>query len=258
MLDNNSRLPLYIQLKLWIIEQIESGHFKNGSKIPTEHNLSQMHKISRPTVRQALSELVQEGHLVKKRGLGTYVSIPLITGEAKVFRTFAEEMDLFGFEHDAKVITATSYQSSRELADLLAINPGEEVYEVTRLRLANNKPMAIRTSIIPVSIYPNLLEKELKNLYSLFKEKGIYPARSKQYFQAVPATAEEASLLHVLPGAPLMLWDGIVYSENDLPIEKVKICYLGSQFRFEIEQSRDMLDNITSEIKEVNQNNAEK
>lgn len=238
MIDKNSRLPLYVQLKDWIIEQIEKGQFKEGNKIPTEHKLSDMHDISRPTVRQALSELVQEGYLVKKRGLGTFVAIPTFTGEATIFRTFAEEMDLFGFEHDAKLITAKTYQAPAELADALAISPEEEVYEIVRLRLANGKPLAIRTSIIPVKLYPKLLDEDLKNLYSLFEQKGIYPTRSRQWFQAVPATNEEANLLQVAVGAPLMLWDGMVYSENEQPLEKVKVCYLGSHFRFEIEQSR--------------------
>jgi len=238
MIDKHSRLPLYVQLKDWIIEQIEKGQFKEGGKIPTEHTLSDMHEISRPTVRQALSELVQEGYLVKKRGLGTYVAVPTFTGDANVFRTFAEEMDYLGFEHDAKVITAKTYQASVELAEALLISAKEEVYEIVRLRLANGKPMAIRTSIIPVKFFPNLLEEDLKNLYSLFEQKGIYPARSRKWFQAVSATNEEANLLQVAVGAPLLLWDGMVYTEENQPLEKVKVCYLGSHFRFEIEQTR--------------------
>lgn len=242
MTDQNSRLPLYIQLKLWILNQIKSGKFKAGEKIPSENYLSKLHGISRPTVRQALSELVHEGFLVKKRGLGTYVSIPQIIEDATVFRTFGEEMDMLGFMHSAKIVAKKQYSSSRELAEILSINPGDKVFEIIRLRLANEKPLAIRTSIIPSEIYPNLLEEDLQTLYPLFAKKGIYPFRSKQTFQAVPALKEEATLLNVPVGEPLMLWEGIVFSQNNKPIEKVKVYYLGSQFRFEISQYRQKTD----------------
>ncbi|PLR75370.1 hypothetical protein CU633_21310 [Bacillus sp. V3-13] len=239
MIEQNSRLPLYVQLKLSIIKQIEQGLYKNGDKIPTEHDLSEKYNISRPTVRQALAELVQEGYLVKRRGLGTYVSNPVIIGNASVFRTFAEEMEIFGFNHSAKLISKKVYPSPKDLADTLSIDRGEEVFEIVRLRYANNKPLAIRTSIIPVRIYPNLLEEDLEVLYSLFAQKGIFPTRSKQTFQAVPATKAEAELLNISEGMPLMLWDGLVFTDNNQPLEKVKVVYLGSHFRFEIDQTRE-------------------
>ncbi|TCN21149.1 GntR family transcriptional regulator [Mesobacillus foraminis] len=237
-MDQNSRLPLYIQLKMWIIKQIENEVFKSGGKIPTEHNLSEMHNISRPTVRQALSELVQEGYLTKRRGLGTFVSSPLFTGDATIFRTFAEEMEIFGFSHSAKLIDKKIYPASSSLAKSLCIEEGDEVFELVRLRYAIGKPLAIRTSIIPVKLYPNLLEENLEELYSLFAQKGIFPKRSKQTFQAVPANEKEAELLNVTEGTPLMLWEGIVFTTNELPMEKVKVVYLGSHFRFEIDQTR--------------------
>jgi GntR family transcriptional regulator len=240
MFDQNSRLPLYIQLKQWIIQQIEDGMYQDQEKIPPEHSLSEMHNVSRPTVRQALAELVQEGYLVKKRGIGTYVSKPLITGDASVFKTFAEEMEHLGFKSKAKLISKKIRAASKELADTLLLEQGEDVFEIVRLRLANDKPLVIRTSIIPCKLYTSLLEEDLENepLYSLLAQKGILPSRSKQTFQAVPATKEEASLLNISVGTPLMLWEGTVFAENHKPIEKAKIVYLGSQFRFNINQSR--------------------
>ncbi|RFU60451.1 GntR family transcriptional regulator [Peribacillus glennii] len=241
-MDHNNRLPLYVQLKLWVIDQIESGLFTSGNKIPTEHSLSKMHNISRPTVRQALAELVKEGYLMKKRGLGTFVSTPLFTGDATVFRTFAEEMEIFGLSHRAKLISKKVYHASQELSKTLCINQGEEVFEVVRLRFANGNPLAIRTSIIPAKLHPGLLKENLEELYSLLAQKGVYPVRSKQTFQAVPAEKEQAELLKVMKGTPLMLWEGLVFAENDQPMEKVKAVYLGTHFRFEIEQSRQHSD----------------
>ncbi|MGG1600508.1 GntR family transcriptional regulator [Paenibacillus naphthalenovorans] len=240
MIHQHNRLPLYIQLKEWIITQIETEKFKSGEKIPTEHRLSEMHEISRPTVRQALAELVQEGYLEKRRGLGTYVARPMFTGKASILRTFGEDMEMIGLNHSAKMISKKQYNASVPLANELNIEPDSPVFEIVRLRLANGTPLAIRTSIIPKAFDPELMNKDLENygLYEMLAKSNHFPSYSKQKFQAVAATKEEAELLLVKAGTPLMLWKGVVYTTNNQPIEKVKIVYLGSHFSFEIDQIR--------------------
>lgn len=240
MIDPSSKFPLYIQLKQLILSKINQGIFEKGEKIPAEHVLAEKYQISRPTVRQALGELVQEGYLVRKRGLGTYVSLPVITGDGSVFRTFAEEMKLSGYSHSAKLILAEQQTADADTAKDLMIPEGNDVYKIVRLRLVDNKPLAIRTSLIPATIFPNLLEKDLEKntLYNLFNEVGFTPSHSTQVFQAVSASKQEALLLEINHLEPLMKTEGIVYNDDNIPFEKVKVVYIGSQFRFQIEQSR--------------------
>ncbi len=73
-IDHNSPVPIYHQLKTLIREKIESGVWRPGDRIPTEHKLCQMYNISRTPVRQALNELEFEGLIVRRPGHGTYVS----------------------------------------------------------------------------------------------------------------------------------------------------------------------------------------
>lgn len=242
MIIFNSKLPYYYQLKDYLLEQIEKGVYKQGDKIPSENELVQMCGISRPTVRQALNELMQEGYLVKKRGIGTFVASPVFTGNANTFRTFAEEMTATGHKHTAKLVRAETIEASEKAAEELNIKLNSPVYKITRLRLANEEPLVIRTSIIPCHLFPNLLEEDLENipLYETMEKRGIKPLRSKQTFQAVGATKEEANLLNAEIGDPLILWNGIVYGENDTPIEMVRALYLGSRFRFAVDQTRNL------------------
>ncbi|WP_138495301.1 GntR family transcriptional regulator [Paenibacillus pinistramenti] len=239
MIDLNSKLPYYSQLKESILNQINSGVLAKGEKIPSELDLVEQYGISRPTVRQALGELVQEGYLIKKRGLGTFVSSPVITGNANVFRTFAEEMVASGLTHHAKLISSRMIQAPDKLAAELKIKPGSDVFEIVRLRLANDEPLAIRTSFIPCALYSDLLQEDMEGvpLYVLFQKKGIAAKGSTQSFQAVAALQEEAELLQVEQGAPMMLCRGVAYDENNVPIEKYKALHLGSRFRFTVEQS---------------------
>lgn len=238
MIDNKSKLPYYTQLKEWILQQVDSGILKKGEKIPSEMDLAQQHGISRPTVRQAIGELVQEGYLIKKRGLGTFVSSPIITGNANVFTTFADGMRASGLADQAKLIHGQMIQASEKLAEDLLISPGSNVFKIVRLRLANDEPLAIRTSFIPCKLYPELLEEDLEGvpLYELFQRKGHTAMGSSQSFQAVGALTEEAELLQVDTGTPMILWNGVAYNEENIPIEKYKALYLGSRFRFTIEQ----------------------
>jgi GntR family transcriptional regulator len=241
IINSHSKIPYYMQLKDIIVEMIDSGIFKRGEQIPTENELAAQHGISRPTVRQALGELVQEGYLLKKRGLGTFVSNPVFSGDASTFTTFAEEMAATGLQHRAKVVRKTMLNATERIAQDLGIKPSAQVYEIVRVRMANDEPLVIRTSIIPCHLYPLLLEEDLETvaLYDTLAKKGIVPYRSKQSFQAVGANHEEAHLLQIPLGAPLILWTGIVFSENDMPIEKVRALYSGSRFRFTIDQKRE-------------------
>ncbi|WP_222850463.1 GntR family transcriptional regulator [Paenibacillus tengchongensis] len=239
MIDLNSKLPYYSQLKEYILNQINSGVLEKGNKIPSELDLAEQYGISRPTVRQAIGELVQEGYLVKKRGLGTFVSSPIITGNANVFTTFAEEMMASGLKHGAKLISNRIVQASDKLASELKIKYGSHVFEIVRLRLANDEPLAIRTSFIPCELYPDLLQEDLEGipLYVLFEKRGLIANGSTQSFQAVSALPEEAELLQVEDGSPMMLCSGVAYNEKKIPIEKYKALHLGNRFRFTIEQS---------------------
>jgi GntR family transcriptional regulator len=221
-----------------MLKQVESGVYKSGDKIPTELGLCALYNISRPTVRQALNELVQEGYLVKKRRFGTFVSQKVFTQNAVIFSTFAEEIAEIGLKHSAKLIKKETIEATEELADMLNVQPGDPLFSIVRLRLANDEPLVIRHSIIPCYLDSQLFKEDLEQiiLYEHFAEKGYHPHHSKQTFRAVKASKQEAKLLNVPVSEPLMSWDGIVYLEGDIPLEKVNVLYIGSRFSFEVDQ----------------------
>ncbi len=76
IIDKNSPIPQYYQLQSWLVEQIEQGVFKPEDKIPTEEELGQMTGLARATIRQAIQNLVNEGYLLRRRRLGTFVKNP--------------------------------------------------------------------------------------------------------------------------------------------------------------------------------------
>ena len=81
IVDKNSPVPQYFQLQTWLAEQIQEGIFKPQDRIPTEEELTQLTGLARATVRQALQNLVGLGYLTRKKGLGTFVTIPQVSSQ---------------------------------------------------------------------------------------------------------------------------------------------------------------------------------
>lgn len=244
------RLPYYYQIKEDLMRKMENGTFNVGDQLPPENQLVQEYGVSRPTVRQAIAELVQEGILVRGRGRGTFVSQPLITSNAQVFTTFAETMQDKGVQPQAQLIEVNRIQASEQIARDLQIAVGDEVYEIIRLRIGNHEPLVIRTTQIPAKACPDFLEEDLESepLYAIFLRKyGLYPVNANQTFQAVTAGERESRLLKVHVGAPLMLWQGIIYSSQQAPIERAKALYRGDRFQFMIQQGRNQQDTLDLE-----------
>jgi GntR family transcriptional regulator len=103
-LNRNSPVPLYHQLADAILKGIRSGAYVVGEKIPSEHELASLHKIGRPTVRQALDSLVRKGALVRRRGSGTFVAPQ------------PENVDLFSLGGTMASFRSTGHQPRVELA----------------------------------------------------------------------------------------------------------------------------------------------
>ncbi|MDG5789382.1 GntR family transcriptional regulator [Evansella sp. AB-P1] len=243
-------IPLYMQLKEIIQDDIQNGKYVIGEKIPSEFFFAEEYGISRPTVRQAIGELVQEGVLVIKRGVGTFVCSQPIKTNVSSLTTFAEQMKTTGIKDQAVLIQKDVIKATNFLSEQLNIPVDSEVYEITRLRLGDNEPLAIRKSFIPVHVHPTLLDKNLEDvpLYeTLYKDCNIVAERAKQTFQAVPATSFEAEWLDVKIGVPLMLSQGVIFDQREQPVEMVKMYYLGSRYHFMVEQVHSSKEPLLNE-----------
>ncbi|WP_274654825.1 GntR family transcriptional regulator [Paenibacillus humicola] len=238
----NGPTPLYIQLKEIIQERIDNNIYQVGQQIPPELQFVQEFGISRPTVRQALSELMQEGRLTVKRGIGTFVTAKPMNTNANRFITFAEQMKMSGMKERAVLMRKGTMPATRKLSAELGIEPDAEVYEIIRVRYGDEEPLAIRCSYIAVSLHPNLLDRDLEQtplFETLSRDCGIVATRARQTYQAVPATELEAKWLTVPEGSPLMMSTGVIYSDRGLPIESVKVLYKGNRYQFTVDQAGD-------------------
>jgi GntR family transcriptional regulator len=145
VLDRYSLVPLHHQLRAAIRERVDSGQWPPRGQLPSERELCELFQVSRITVRHAISQLVAEGHLVRKRGSGTYVAPSPFRKCLLPLMGFTEEMRARGQRPGARVLKFEEVAAEARVADALQLGKGERVVLLKRLRLANDEPMALET-----------------------------------------------------------------------------------------------------------------
>lgn len=241
MLNKNTPIPLYYQLKQWVIEQIERGDLKPGDVIPSERELSERFEISRMTVRQALLELVIEGKLVREKGKGTYVASPKINQGLLKLTSFSEDMLSRGMKPGALVVDISVKPVFPSILQKLGMNPDDKLLVVTRLRMANDKPMALESTHLPLSRFPKLEHQDFNNMsiYQYLEDHyGVVTAFASQTIEVGMPSDDEASLLKMTKDVPVLLIERFTYGENRVPIEFVKSAYRGDRYKLYAELER--------------------
>lgn len=224
MLDKSRPIPLYYQVKESLLEKIKSNQFKVGDLIPSESELQEEYNVSRITIRRAIQELVQEGHLYTRQGRGTFVSRPKVSQELNLITSWAETMAAMGMRPETKRIEYFVEPAPVNIARLLNIPIGDKVYRIERLRYADGEPTCIMTNYLSPAVVPGLLDKGLKSesLYeTLEKHYSIVLSRAEETVEAKAAKASEAELLNIKRGAPLLYATRVTYDITDRPVEVV-------------------------------------
>lgn len=249
-INHESITPLYHQIKEELLEQIESNLLRENEMIPSELELQAIFNVSRPTVRQAVSELIQSGHLYRKRGVGTFVSKPRIERDAQELLGFTEEMKKRGITTSSVDINLSINTPSKSLATKLKVSESDLIITIKRLRLADDEPIGIHTSYIPYTILPKITIHDLKgiqSLYGLFKNRfNINMAYAEEIIEATSASEEEASLLSIDIGYPVLFVRRFVYSEGDDLIEMAEMVYPANRYKYHtrlIRKTQNFIEN---------------
>ncbi len=224
MLDKTHPIPLYYQVKESLLGEIRVKQFKVGDLIPSEAELQEKFKVSRITIRRAIQELVQEGHLYTQQGKGTFVSRPKASQELNLISSWAETMIAVGMHPESKIIRYSEEPAPLNVAKLLNIPIGSMVYRLERLRYADNEPTCIMTNYLVPAIVPGFLERGLKgeSLYEMLeKNYGLVLSRAEETVEAKAAKVSEASMLNIKRGFPLLYATRVTYDITDRPVEVV-------------------------------------
>lgn len=242
-LNKNIPIPLYYQLKTLLLEYIKDHHGDSEAPIPTEVEISEHFGISRPTVRQAINELVVEGYLYRIKAKGTYVSRPKISQDfLHVLDSFNNEMRKKGLTPSTKILQKEVVKCDEKVARTLKLSQGSDVIKLTRLRFANNEPIVFVITYVPYVVCPGIMihDLETESMYEIIeKESGQLISNATRSLESIIAGEFEAKLLDIDKGSPVQFFESIVYLEDGTAIEYSLAKYRSdrSKFTFELKRS---------------------
>lgn len=242
-IDRDSPFPLYVQVKKTLEAQIEQAHWQPGDQIPGEPELCRLFGVSRPVIRQALQDMEHEGLIIRKKGLGTFISSPKIVSKSLVHSLsgFHEDMVEHGLKPVADVLEQEIQPASKKLAQMLAVEEMTPVTKITRLRYVEDEPVAIVTSYLPYELCRSLINADLthQSLYAYLEtECGLTIASGWRRIDAVVASEERAALLKINPGSPLLQLESVSYAPDGSAVEYFLALFRSDKTSFEVEIER--------------------
>lgn len=234
-IEHDSAVPLYVQIKNFIRLHIQAGRYPAASRMPSERELAKQFDVSRLTVTKALKELEQEGLIYTQIGKGTYVATAAkIDQELKTLRSFSEEMHAQRKSAVSLVLAAQVIPAPDAVASALQIPPGEAVFSLKRVRLADGKPIALEHAHIIYALCAGIdgHDFEYESLYRVLKEKyGLLLTLAHQTIEARLASAEEAEVLEIPALTPVLSFTRVTLNELNQPIEFVLSSYPGDRYK---------------------------
>ena len=237
-LDKSVPIPLYFQLKELILNEIKKENYKDGDMIPTENEISEKFQISRTTVRQAITELVQEGWLYRVKSKGTFATHPKIPQDfLRKLESFHDQIERLGMKPSTQLIELEQRKADREVAEALGIAEGDEVIYLFRKRFADENPVVTIQTYLPYDKCSFIMEHDLQKdaLYEILaqkKETKIH--KVKRRIEAVEAEEGDMRLLDMEQGKPVQFFTSIGYTYEDVALEYSKARYRGDRSFFEI------------------------
>jgi GntR family transcriptional regulator len=214
MSPSQSSQPVHkhVQVREYVRGLIQGA--EPGSPAPSERELVQHFGVARMTVRQALDALVAEGLLERIPGRGTFVARAKIDVQVRL-SSYSEEMTRRGMVPGARTLLLRMEAAGPGIARALEINEGEKIVHWQRLRLADDAPMCIEDAWLADSIVPGLLDAPPPDsLYLELKRRDLLPTWGEDSVDAALAKPEEAELLGLDEGAPVLRIARRAFADN--------------------------------------------
>jgi GntR family transcriptional regulator len=234
--DKQSAVPYYHQVKEAVKALIAEGEFKPGEMLPSEYSLSEQLGISRLVVHRAYRELVAEGLLIRRRAKGTFVAPRMkrsFTVTGPLF-SMTEDLSVDALEPSNKILLQEIVGASEEIRNGLKLSEGATVIHISNLRLAKQLPFAIEELYFSCERFPALANLDLNNhsIYAtLEKVYDAHPLEALDLISADSASSQEARLLGINKGAPVMRVTRLSTDRSGLPVEYSKIVFHAGRYQ---------------------------
>lgn len=231
--DRTSPIPLYFQVSQYLERAIESGEIPHGALFENEIQLAEQLGLSRPTMRNAMQHLVEQGLIVRRRGVGTRVVQPKVRRPLELSSLY-DDLGNAGQRPTTRVLEIGTVEADEDVADRLGFDLGTPVLKVVRLRSAEGAPIAKMTNYLPDRVGTfEAADLEAHGLYELMRSRGIQLHSATQIVAARAASAAEARILDEPRGAALLTMQRLTYDDHGEAVEFGSHVYAASRYSFE-------------------------
>ncbi|HEY6800921.1 MAG TPA: GntR family transcriptional regulator [Agromyces sp.] len=233
-LDRSGPVPLYYQIESRLEQAILDQTLPAGARLENEVALATRLGLSRPTIRRAIQDLVDKGLLVRRRGIGTQVVHGKVTRNVELTSLY-EDLEQSGQKPETRVLSVDVVPADETVADALGVPVGSTVLHLKRLRSADGVPLAILDNVLPeqfADLDRDALSKH--GLYQLLRARGVTMRVAKQRIGARAATTQEAELLDLSRGAPVLSMSRTAFDNSGAAVEFGQHCYRPDRYSFEV------------------------
>ena len=241
VVDKSSSVPYYGQLAELLRDEIREKKPESGVyQLPSENELCRLHGLTRATVRHALDVLEREGWIYREKGKGSFAATRRVEQELTHLVSTTEAMQRRGWSMVTKVIGVHKVPAPAHVGKELELAPEAGIYELRRVRIVDGSPLSVQTAYLPQTLCPELEENDLSaSLYRLLEGRyGLRLWTGRETLRARGATVDEARLLQIRKGTPVMYSERTTYSSTGTAVEYLEAAWRGDRYDFKVTLTR--------------------
>lgn len=236
-------IPHHRRIEQVLRERIRA--MQPGDRMPSDAELVAEFGVSRMTARNAMQRLAEEGLVAREPGRGSFVTEASSHRRTDRLMTFSSEMLRRGRVPTSRLLARSLRPSTRDEAAELDLAPGEPIVEVRRIRLADGQPIALESAILVSAAASTVLAADLEggSLHDAVSAAGLTLRSGTGTVGAGAATAEDARLLEIRRGDPLLIERRVIVDDDGRRIEATESRYPADRYAldvsFEVERSTE-------------------
>jgi GntR family transcriptional regulator len=207
-----------------------------GQRLPSDSDLCTEFGVSRMTARHAMQRLAEEGLVERDPGRGTFVADPPAHRRADSLMTFSREMRRLGRIPGSRAVSRQVRAATAHEAADLDLGPQEAVVELRRIRVADAQPITLETAVLPDRCAPSIMAADLEagSLHAALIGAGLVPTRGHATITAEAARREDAALLEVREGDPLLVERRLIFDQHGRPLERTESRYAAERYALDV------------------------
>ena len=230
-----SFIPRYHEIERVLRERITQLH--PGDPLPSDTDLCREFSVSRMTARNAMARLAQAGLVYRVPGRGTFVAEEPPHRQAGSLLSFTREMMRRGQVPTSRILELGLRTASEAELTALRLRPGADVLAIRRLRIADGDPIAIETAVLRSDCERAVrdLDLERESLHAALVASGTRLVRGRATLWAESATTDDAELLEIDPGSPLLIERRVIVDQRSRPIERTESRYAAERYALDVD-----------------------